>query len=901
MPLPDTARSLLSAALGLAEGDSPFPWQAALLQRFIEEGSEDRRRGTVRALDLPTGLGKTSVMAIWLVARALGAKLPRRLVYIVDRRAVVDQATDVALGLRNWLATEPTLSKTIGLNDRTTVLPISTLRGQYADNREWLSDPSAPAILVGTVDMIGSKLLFEGYGTSRKMRPYHAGLLGADALFVLDEAHLVPPFERLLEQVVQYTADNRSRAEAEAFPPIRLLSLSATGRDHGENTFGLTKADLEHPEVLRRLNAPKRLQLLDPVPQRELAAALAQQAWQLASRARTPVRCIIFCRRRADAERALKELSAIAKAKRGKSSATISLELFVGARRVRERQAAAVRLKDLGFLAGSSNALVGHAFLFATSAGEVGVDLDADHMVADVVAWERMVQRLGRVNRRGRGDAAVLILPVADPDGGQAGHDEVVELLSALPRGQDGSYNANAIGLDELKLRQADDIDFAQKLIRASTPDPLYPALNRPLLDAWAMTSLKEHTGRPEVAPWLRGWQESRPQTNIVFRAELGLLADQPDPRVLADYLAAAPPHLTEQLDVDTTMAVDWLLAVVKRFRKQAESSLGCCAVVLDQSCEISETMRLDDPRLTDSRARKRLFATLAARTLVVDAGLGGLSSEGLLLASAAEPAIAADRGSDDATWLPDADSKAPSIPWRVRRSRSQAEEVPDAAKWQERARFGLVESDKPDANVTEWVVVERWRQDAATEDERSTASQPQKLEEHQAWAADRARTLCEQLELPPKIGGLIDLAAQLHDEGKRAKSWQDAFSAPDDGAVYAKTKGPVFPRRLHGYRHEFGSLPYAERHSKLAALGPEERDLVLHLIAAHHGHARPFISWFGGDELPSKARVRAAEVALRFTRVQEHWGPWGLAYLEALLRAADQQASRDNDEGARE
>ncbi len=111
--------------------------------------------------------------------------LPRRLVYVVDRRAVVDQATREAEKLKDVNAD----------------LRVSTLRGQYADNRDWLEDPAAPAIVVGTVDMIGSRLLFSGYGVSRGMRPYHAGLLGADALVVLDESHLVPPFERLLRTV----------------------------------------------------------------------------------------------------------------------------------------------------------------------------------------------------------------------------------------------------------------------------------------------------------------------------------------------------------------------------------------------------------------------------------------------------------------------------------------------------------------------------------------------------------------------------------------------------------------------------------------------------------------------------------------------------------------------------
>src|SRR5205814_1690029 len=147
-------------------------------------------------------------MAIWLIARAHGAKLPRRLVYIVDRRAVVDQATEEAEKLREALEgraahfdelDEVTWARAteiaVDLKQRLELagkrqLSISTLRGAHADNREWLDDPASPAIIIGTVDMIGSRLLFEGYGVTRKMRPYQAGLLGIDALILLDEAHL---------------------------------------------------------------------------------------------------------------------------------------------------------------------------------------------------------------------------------------------------------------------------------------------------------------------------------------------------------------------------------------------------------------------------------------------------------------------------------------------------------------------------------------------------------------------------------------------------------------------------------------------------------------------------------------------------------------------------------------
>ena len=52
------------------------------------------------------------------------------------------------------------------------------------------TDPSRPSIILSTVPMYGSRLLFRGYGTWRSMRPIDAALAGIDSLVLVDEAHL---------------------------------------------------------------------------------------------------------------------------------------------------------------------------------------------------------------------------------------------------------------------------------------------------------------------------------------------------------------------------------------------------------------------------------------------------------------------------------------------------------------------------------------------------------------------------------------------------------------------------------------------------------------------------------------------------------------------------------------
>jgi len=116
--------------------------------------------------------------------------------------------------------------------------------------------------------MIGSRLLFSGYGVTPKMRPYHAGFLGADALVVLDEAYLSPPFEALLKTIARApdrAYSPRSEEDRNIVPCFHLMSLSATGRDEnhvdGDSIFRLGRADYKDRVITKRLGAAKLLRL----------------------------------------------------------------------------------------------------------------------------------------------------------------------------------------------------------------------------------------------------------------------------------------------------------------------------------------------------------------------------------------------------------------------------------------------------------------------------------------------------------------------------------------------------------------------------------------------------------------------------------------------------------------
>lgn len=999
----------LQGALGLDAAQSPFPWQVELLRRFL-------RSEVVSSLDIPTGLGKTAVMAVWLVARACGAALPRRLVYVVDRRAVVDQATEVAEALRAWVVKERDVSRALGLGDRH--LPISTLRGQHVDNRAWLEDPSSPAIVVGTVDMVGSRLLFSGYGVSSKMRPYHAGILGVDALFVLDEAHLVPAFEDLLRQI-ERRADSfgpRDPSLRASIPPFRLLSLSATGRQIDTAALVLSDEDRKNSIVKKRLTAKKVLSIVNLAYQADaitpahgkseddvdeptkknkgpkIAVILAKQAWEMTAQGSAQVRCLVYCHAPKDATAVAAEFGNLAKQA---SAPKPTIELFVGGRRVKERTQARDALARLGFLAGTVVTLERSVFLIATSAGEVGVDLDADHMVCDLVAWERMVQRLGRVNRRGDGAAKVVVVVDSEPapsdsttkalekrDASNAAKRQLDELTKKLdelegakvsvPKGQKQSAEAKATEAKrtqaekELKksiaafqkrrkafkdadakvvarheaaaaqhraLRKLLDAvgekgslspdalialrnrpDLSDALSAATTVEPLRPELTRALVDAWSMTSLGEHPGRPEVDPWLRGFPPNDPpQTTVVWRRHLPLRADGSlDAKAATRFFEAAPPHASEQLETETREVLDWLMErAVAICKARDENALldahAVVAICLGGRGELKGWRTLSQiaaarsmDKNENKEAKKDLEKLLVGATLIMDARFGGLT-DGLLSKQANTTAEASDDGATIWPARPDV-ADVPVTGFRIRVLRAREE---DESAWRTTPGSGWVRRHLFVTNVVDGepsaaLVVDGWVGDAANEEERAAADRPQQLDEHQQWAEDCARHIAQRLGVENARANLLALAARLHDEGKRAARWQSAFKAPIEGRPFAKTKGPIDFNLLDDYRHELGSLPYVEAHHEFKALDKDDQDFVLHLIAAHHGYARPVIGTKGCDDAPpSIVDERARVVALRFARLSTRWGPWGLAWWEVLLRAADQAASRRNQQAA--
>jgi len=859
-------------------GHLPFPWQIALHERFLA--------GDIPAsAGLPTGLGKTSVIAVWLIALAQRPDLiPRRLVYVVNRRTVVDQTTNEIERLRNNLQAaglQDALSQLCAIPHQQP-LAISTLRGQFADNREWSGDPARPAVICGTVDMIGSRLLFSGYGIGYKQRPLHAGFLGQDALLIHDEAHLEPAFQDLLISI------QAEQARCADFRPLRMMELTATSRS-ATKPFELTSEERNPPKVLpdpatepvqvvwRRQKARKRIILHevnvekknDVATKKETADAVKaiadlvlEEAMKYAGSGRA---VLIFLRTVDDVGRVASGLSKALGANR--------VQQLTGTMRGHERDRLASHDPVFArFLPGAATGPQA-VFLVCTSAGEVGVNISADHLVSDLSTFDSMAQRLGRVNRFGdRSDCDVHIIHPSEFPEDDAGIR--LQKTLALFRLLDGDGSPLALsGLDQAD-RQA-----------AFTPPPVTLPATDILFDAWALTTIRgKLPGRPSVAVYLHGvtpWEP--PRTRVAWREEVEVITNdllhlQPPADLLEDY--PLKPH---------ELLSDQSKRVAKQLGILAESHPDHAAwLVDDDGTVIPFLLKSLVEELVDDPQR------IEHRTVLLSPASGGLRY-GLLAGS--QPA-------DDSLDVAD-EWTDPSGP---RRRRVWDDELAPKGM-----RLIREINTSPDADTDEtdddaghssrhrW----RWyeRPDVADGDGSRGSLHPVTLAVHLRDVREHAERIVGKLDLPKGLKQAVILAAWAHDLGKARTLWQRSIGNQDPSRVLAKSGRGMTPLDLTKYRHEFGSLADLDREAAFRALGSDLsdaertllRDVVFHLVAAHHGRARPHFpvdQIFDPHATTEAAGAIATEVSLRFARLQRRFGRWGLAYLESLVRAADYAAS---------
>lgn len=855
--------------------NSPLPWQTALFERFVGAAVPS-------SCDLPTGLGKTSVIPIWLLALAANPTLPRRLVYVVNRRTVVDQATREAERIREAL-THPELAHVksaldkLGVLTKQECLAISTLRGEFADNAAWREDPSRASIIVGTIDMVGSRLLFSGYGCGYKSRPLHAGFLGQDSLIVHDEAHLEPAFQDLLDEVA------RTQREARESRPVRVMQLTATTRGAVGAPFSLTADDLRHPLVKQRVGARKGL-TLHRCSQKELPETIASLA-----KAKSGAVLVFLSK----LDQLQKCVAALGK---------VELATLTGTMRGRERDELArtnpvfarflpakARPKDV-------TPREGTVFLVATSAGEVGIDISADHLVTDLSTFESIAQRLGRVNRYGDGDAEVEVVaenelvpaepPKSEREEGDEEEEEkdvtkaarsrrelarraTLELLGRLPKRADGRHDASPAALRAVP---------AEERAAAFSPAPRTPFLDEILLDRWAFTSVRGRLpGRPPVDDWLHGagrWEE--PRTTVAWRDEVESFGEEPlAPGVLRDLLDDYPLRARERLSDTTERVVKELKKLASRFEEKGLTVW----LVTEADVEVLALKKLLE-RHDRAQVLEEAMVLLPPRA-------GGLTAEGLLNGN--EPHVAG-REYDVACHAQAGEAQR----LVTLTSADERPERPSGMRFVRAIRLGDPEGEA--ARV--WRL---WVRPAAADDDGSRTSTREllPLKTHLSETESWARELVRRLELPETEAKCVVQAGAWHDLGKKRAVWQRSirnWKFPETDAL-AKAPAGMDPAELGHYRHELGSLHDAEALPEYPRLSAEERDLLLHLIAAHHGRARPFfpLEEVLDPEAPAgKAEALAAEVPLRFARLQRRYGRWGLAWLESLVRAADILASTE-------
>lgn len=954
----------------------PYPWQSELARRVVEDGCWPDTVG------VPTGGGKTAALDVAIYALAQDAdhapdrrRAPRRVIMVVDRRTIVDQSFRRACQIREALVGAET-GPLVAIRERLLALmgrrepgdeplQIALMRGGVPRDDGWARRPDQALLAVSTVDQVGSRLLFRGYGVRPKMMSVHAGLLGQDTLLLLDEVHLARPFQETLGALRTHW---RAWTERPLGPDRwQFVSLSATSGS--TNTFGLRAADQKLPRLRKRLDAAKPLELILAKSTTHDKLGQVKAAWvkALVSKAddyvKAGAKCVGVVVNRVDTARAVAEKLSQTKQR--------EVQLVTGRMRDADRAVAAQRLDErAGPDWAARRPPKAPPFLcVATQTIEAGADLDFDAMVTEVAALDSLVQRFGRANRTGDHSQAPIavvapkdVLRVQDPVYGTAiGH--AWSWLATLSDPID-------VGVDRLTSL------LATAPSQAMAPSPCAAVLLPAHLDLLSQTGPRPEPD-PDPAHYLHGLDPPRPEVQVVWRADLGLSSDEDEATM---QLLQVPPTSFEALALPLGVARRWL----------AGDPAGSFADVGGDRSDETPARDADANQQVLVWDGERAIATQVTRigpgqTLVLPAAFGGIESGNFSPAATEpvldigdlgrtvrtgrpvlrlDPRVHGEKSPTGAKW-PGGLASPPPTPDGVSRTLAKARE--EIADWVSAVRpppgeFNTLLEHIREVGFTAhpmgrtWVLAGKKRlatdtvldlarrensppaDDARTADDESVVSgQPVLLDAHLRHVSEWLEALAIACGLDSKHVDDLRLVGRLHDLGKAHPGFQILLHGGDEIQAAAAIAGdrPLAKSGLNlrdkasrqraahrarlprGFRHEMATVALLMAAADgLAPLScAHDPELVLHLIASHHGHARPFAP---PEDHSQASAVRPVETSIdggalvgpgdhgmdrvdsgvgeRFWLLQRRYGWWGLAWLEAIVRLADHRASEEEE-----
>ncbi|MGI9182233.1 MAG: type I-G CRISPR-associated helicase/endonuclease Cas3g [Longimicrobiaceae bacterium] len=944
-------------------GYEPFPWQATLAERVA-------RGAWPRALDLPTASGKTACIDIALYALAAQAdranaerSAPRRVWFVVDRRIVVDEAFDRAARIADRLARasggplQQIAERLRRVSGTERPLAVARLRGGVFRDDGWARLPSQPSIITSTVDQLGSRLLFRGYGRSLLAAPIFAGLAANDSLILLDEAHCSVPFMQTLRAIVTYRGPGW--AEDPVPTPFAFAVLSATPpreiRQDQVFPGAEREAALDHAVLQQRLRASKPASLAVVKPKRGAAAdPLVEEA------SRRAVGYLGEGKRRvAVMVNRVRTARNVASALRARLADEADVVLLTGRLRPFERDRLVERWSPV-LRATSPEDPEAPVVLVSTQCLEVGADFSFDALVTEAASLDALRQRFGRLDRLGGAGVSPAAILIREPD---------ADPSRAKP---DPIYGQSLAKTWKLLSEHAENdvINFGIEALRSTfnaiedlspylAPAPDAPVLLPVHLDLLCQTAPPPEP-EPDVQLFLHGKDHGAPEVQVLWRADLP--ADRSGAWV--ETVALCPPASGEMLSVplyqlrafltDATGVED--TGDVEGVPAEADAAGRSRPFVLWRGRDRSRVER--NPRLIAPHDVVVLPAAYGAGELGQTGVEEGLGPEGLdLWERTREPA-----GRPMAVRL----HRAVLAPWLAFPPLEDLVRLAEAPEHEheliqqaidEVLAYRPTSEDAPAPPPEWWLDLLRGVRTGRTEDHPggglvrfARASGAQRSEEPDMFADDddlmsvgaaevaldahsdlveRTVARSARLCLPDAFVSLLARAAHWHDVGKLDERFQILLHHGDELAALAapvplakSASIPVSPSRRRAirqacglpadFRHEMLSLQLAERHAPPGAPGSDS-DLFLHLVASHHGHARPFApvsldpdpppvtGTRGGTLVGLRAEERAAlpppyrldsDVPDRFWRLVRRYGWWGLAYLEAVLRLGDWYAS---------